>query len=237
MLQAIGRNNRLAARPEILGTIRKLIAQPEAAPSSAARSSNGRPRLTRKCSRCSTRPGRELSQPQRLEAIEVLFGRPALLDRSEPSESALKVLRRGVTDSSPAVRERTLRGISSLPALWSGRAATTLLLSALADDTPALRRQGLTLGAPEDRLVEPARRPRASEAAARRSRRPGARAGAFGRRAKPAARGHRKGEHEDAGPGAARQGASRRPGAESPCALNCSPPTASIPARWLPTSS
>ena len=34
------------------------------------------------------------------------------------------MLRRGVTDSSPAVRERTLRGISSLPALWSGRAAT-----------------------------------------------------------------------------------------------------------------
>ncbi len=146
VLQSIGRNNRLAANPEILGTIRKLIAQPEAAPSllpvlkwPALADAEVLALLKQAWPR--------MSQPQRLEAIEVLFGRPALLDRSEPSESALDVLRRGVADSSPAVRERTLRGISSLPALWSGRAATSLLLSALADDTPALRRQGLTLGA------------------------------------------------------------------------------------------
>ena len=43
--------------------------------------------------------------------------------------------------------QRTLLGISGLPVLWSGRAATGLLLSALADDTPALRRLGLNLGA------------------------------------------------------------------------------------------
>ena len=146
VLEAIGRNSRLAADPQILSTIRKLIAQPEAAPSLLpvlkwpvladnlvlSLLDQSWPRL---------------SQPQRLAAIDVLVGRPALVDRSDPSESALSVLRRGVTDSSPAVRERTLRGLSGLAALWSGRAATGLLLSALADDTPALRRQGLAAGA------------------------------------------------------------------------------------------
>jgi hypothetical protein len=145
-MQAIGRNNRLAARPEILDTIRKLAARPEAAPSLLPVLK--RPELAdAEVLALLGQAWARMSQPQRLEAIEVLFARPALLDRSEPSEPALDVLRRGVTDSSPAVRERTLRGISSLPALWSGRAATTLLLSALADDTPALRRQGLALGA------------------------------------------------------------------------------------------
>ncbi len=145
VLQAIGKNSRLASSPQILSTIRNLIGRPEAAPSllpvlkwPALADTEVLALIEQAWPR--------LSQPQRLEAIEVLFGRPALLDRSEPVEAALNVLRRSVTDSSPAVRERTLRGISSLPSLWSGRAATALLLQALADDTPALRREGLTLG-------------------------------------------------------------------------------------------
>jgi HEAT repeat protein len=145
VLHAIGRNNRLAANSEILSTIRMLIGRPEAAASllpvlkwPALEDGLVLTLLEKTWGR--------MDQPQRLDAIEILLGRPALLDRSEPSESALNVLRQGVTDPSPAVRERTLRGISSLPSLWSGRAATTLLLSALADDTPALRRQGLKLG-------------------------------------------------------------------------------------------
>jgi hypothetical protein len=146
VLQAIGRNSRLAASPEILGTIRKLITRPEAAPSLLPVLKW--PALDDTLVLCLLEQAwPRMSQPQRVDAIEVLLGRPALIDRSEPSEPALNVLRQGVTDSSPAVRERTLRGISSLPSLWSGKAATTLLLSALADDTPALRRQGLALGA------------------------------------------------------------------------------------------
>ena len=50
-----------------------------------------------------------------------------------------------MNDPSAAVRDRTLRGINSLPALWAGKSSTKLLLSALADDEPALRRRGLTL--------------------------------------------------------------------------------------------
>ena len=75
VLQAIGRNSRLAASPEILGTIRKLIARPEAAPSLLpvlqwpaladalvlSLLEQAWPRMT---------------QPQRLDAIEVLLGPP-----------------------------------------------------------------------------------------------------------------------------------------------------------------
>jgi LSD1 subclass zinc finger protein len=43
------------------------------------------------------------------------------------------------------VRDRALRGINALPALWAGKGSNKLLLSALADDEPALRRRGLTL--------------------------------------------------------------------------------------------
>ncbi len=77
----------------------------------------------------------------------MLLARRDILDQADPPESALEILRRGLSDSSPAVREHTLAGVSSLPRLWSSCAATSLLLSALADDSPALRRQGLSLSA------------------------------------------------------------------------------------------
>jgi cellulose synthase operon protein C len=146
VLQAIGKNNRLAASPKILGTIRKLIGRPEAAPSllpvlrwSVLADADVASLLQGTWTR--------LTQPQRVQAIDVLVERRDLLDQPEPPEPALYVLRQGLTDSSPAVRERTLAGINSLPRLWSSRVATTLLLSALADDSPALRRQGLALSA------------------------------------------------------------------------------------------
>ena len=78
-----------------------------------------------------------LTQPERLQAIEALFGRPALVDVAEPREQVMEVLRRAVTDPSAAVRDRTLRGVNSLPALWAGKGSSKLLLAALADDTPA----------------------------------------------------------------------------------------------------
>ncbi len=86
-----------------------------------------------------------LTTPQRLQAIEALLGRTALVDVAEPREQVMDVLRRAVTDPSYAVRDRTLRGVNGLPTLWAGKGSTKLLLSALADDTPALRKLGLTL--------------------------------------------------------------------------------------------
>ena len=146
VLQAIGRNHRLSASPEILGTIRKLIGDPEATPSllpvlrwAVLADAEVISLLERAWPR--------LSQPGRVQAIDVLLERRDALDQADPPEPALEILRRGLTDSSPAVREHTLAGVSSLPRLWSSRAATSLLLSALADDSPALRRQGLALSA------------------------------------------------------------------------------------------
>jgi cellulose synthase operon protein C len=146
VLQAIGKNQRLSANPEILRTIRKLIGRPDAAPSllpvlrwSVLADSEVVSLLERAWPR--------LDQPQRTQAIDVLLERRDLLDRADPPEAALNLLRVGLADSSPTVRERTLGGISSLPRLWSSRVATSLLLSALADDSPALRQKGLTLGA------------------------------------------------------------------------------------------
>ncbi len=144
ILKLIGRNPRLGARPEILSSIRRLLKRDEAAPSLLpvlrwpaihdaevlAIVLHGWPRLT---------------QPERLQAIEALFGRPALVDVAEPREQVMEVLRRAVTDPSAVVRDRALRGINSFPKLWSGKGSSKLLLSALADDEPALRRRGLTL--------------------------------------------------------------------------------------------
>jgi hypothetical protein len=144
ILQVIGRNERLVTRPEILAAIRRLMNRDEAAASLLpilrwpvvhdaevlAIVLHGWPKLT---------------QPERLQAIEALLGRPALVNVAEPREQVMEVLRRAITDPSAAVRDRTLRGINSHPELWAGKGSTKLLLSALADDEPAMRRRGLTL--------------------------------------------------------------------------------------------
>ena len=91
-----------------------------------------------------------ITPPQRISALDLL-----LLDRpvgsGEPRDQVVELLRRAATDPSAAVRERTLTGISGLPAFWSSRKASQLLLVALADDTPALRRLGLALAASKPR--------------------------------------------------------------------------------------
>jgi hypothetical protein len=144
VLELIGRDERLVVRPEILRGIRRLMNRSDAAPSLLpvlkwpiihdaevlAIVLHAWPRLT---------------PEQRIQGINALLKRPALVDVDEPREQVMDVLRRGVTDPSHEVRDRTLRGINALPALWQGKGSSKLLLSALADDTPSLRQLGLTL--------------------------------------------------------------------------------------------
>jgi HEAT repeat protein len=145
-LAMIGRNKRLAARPEIEGAIRRLVMQNAGLPALLPILKLPVVHDTEVVSLL-LHDWPRLSPSQRLEALEVLLSRPALVDVAEPREPVMQVLRRAVTDSSAAVRDRTLRGANALPALWTGKGSTTLLLSALADDVASIRRMGLTLAA------------------------------------------------------------------------------------------
>jgi len=146
VLAVIGRNKRLAALPEIQAAIRRLVVHNVGLPALLPVLRTSVVHDTEVVSLL-LRDWPKLSPAQRLEAIEVLLGRPALVDVAEPREPVMQVLRRAVTDASAAVRDRTLRGVNALPALWTGKGSTGLLLSTLADDAPSIRRMGLTLAA------------------------------------------------------------------------------------------
>ena len=153
ILQAIGRHERMATRPEIMTAIRRLMNREEAAPALL-------PLLRWPSIRDAEilsiilHAWPRLAQPQRLEAIEALLARPALVDVIDPREQVMQVLRYGVTDPSVAVRERTLRGVQSIPALRESTGSTSILFAALADDAPALRLLGLNFTSSKPSLWE-----------------------------------------------------------------------------------
>ena len=146
VLAAIGRNGRLGESPVIKAAIRSLSPRADAAADLLP--VLGRPDFTA-AERLSVidRGWNRITPPQRISALDLLFAQPALVGRAEPSDQVLDLLRRAATDPSASVRERALTGISGLPAFWSSRKASQLLLIALADDTPAIRKLGLALAA------------------------------------------------------------------------------------------
>jgi HEAT repeat protein len=144
ILRAIGRNERLTRRPELMRVVHGLVNQLDAAPSlipllrwSTLRDAEVLAIVLHSWPR--------LSPAQRLAAIEAVLARPALAGISDPREPVMQVLRRGVTDPSPEVRERTLVGVSQNVPLWAGERAAGLVLTSLADDTPSMRRLGIKL--------------------------------------------------------------------------------------------
>jgi HEAT repeat protein len=146
LLAAIGRNPGLAADPEIVAAIRKLLDDGEPAaellPVLGHRELSDSEVLT-----VLDRGWDGLTPPQRATALEILFGRATILDRSDPPEPLVHLLRRAITDASAAVREKALQGMDRIPPFWSGRTAAGLLLGVLADDSPALRKLGLAMSA------------------------------------------------------------------------------------------
>ncbi len=206
VLAVIGRNKHLAARPEIQAAIRRLVVHNVGLPALLPVLKTPVVHDTEVVSLL-LRDWPKLSPAQRLEAIEVLLGRPALVDVAEPRDPVMQVLRRGVTDPSAAVRDRTLRGVNALPALWTGKGSTALLLSALADDAASISPHGSDSRLVQGRVLESPRCARVPQTAADRpgcsgaARGPGDRRGA---RARP----------DRAGPGPTGQGARRRPGAQ-----------------------
>ena len=121
MLAAIGRNTRLRERPEIQAAIRGLLPQPDAA--AALLPVLGRPEFS-DAERLDVidRGWNRLTPPQRLTALELLFGRPRASRPGRSSRAGRGVCSVPRTDPSPSVRERTLAGLNDLPPFRSGRA-------------------------------------------------------------------------------------------------------------------
>ncbi len=153
VLAAISRNVRVCESPLIKAAIRSLLPREDLAAEMLA--VMGRPEFTN-TDRLSLidRGWNRLSTTQRQSALDLLFAQPGLVDRAEPADQILDLLRRAATDSSVTVRERALSGISGLPAFWSSRKVSQLLLIALADDTPSIRRRGLALAASKSSFWE-----------------------------------------------------------------------------------
>src|SRR5262249_39773122 len=146
VLAAIGRNERLASLSQVAAATRRLLMRDDAAPDLLpvlARSGYSESETLDVLDRGWSR----FTQPQRLSALEILFARSALLDQGDPPEKAIELLRRAVADPSVAVRERALSGLKGLSNFWAGRNAPQLFMTALSDDTPALRKLGLALTA------------------------------------------------------------------------------------------
>jgi hypothetical protein len=152
-LAAIGRSGRLGQSPVIRSAIRSLLPREDAAADLLP--VVGRPEFT-VAERLSVidQGWNRINPRQRISALDLLFAQPSLVDRAEPADQFLGVLRRAATDPSASVRERALSGVSDLPAFWSSRRAIQLLLIALADDSPAIRKLGLALAASKSSFWE-----------------------------------------------------------------------------------
>ncbi len=141
--QAIARDKELLARPEILSEIRRAIADRRA---SEVLPLLKHPSLAEVEVLTALLVAWSTSGPvDRLGLLDTLLARPGLIDVEEPAKDVLDLLQLAVHDPSNLVKERALEAIGGQGRLASGAAATGLLLAALVDENPAIRRQGLKL--------------------------------------------------------------------------------------------
>ena len=148
IVKAISRNRALVGNPEILRELRQLLSGDEAI---ILLPLLGHPTFTdSEVLTAVQRSWPKAGDPlDRLGLLDAVLARSALFDREEPSKEVVDLCSDwpSLTPSS-TVRERTLNAIGSLDRLGSSRLANSLLMSSLADDTPALRRMGLALATP-----------------------------------------------------------------------------------------
>jgi HEAT repeat protein len=146
LLAAIGRNPGLSSDPVIVAAIRQLlnrgVSAGELLPAMGQRQLADGDVLS-----ALHRGWDGLTPPQRVGALEIVLGRFADQDQSDPPEPLVHLLRRAMTDPSASVRGKALLGMDQVPRFWSGRSAAGLLLGVLADDSPALRKLGLAMAA------------------------------------------------------------------------------------------
>jgi HEAT repeat protein len=91
---------------------------------------------------------------ERVALLDLLAARKELIDRRQPPEQVLLLLRRGATDAAVPVRERTFNLLAAMKTLWGTALAGRLLYIGLADDSPAIRMQCLKLGLSNEGLWE-----------------------------------------------------------------------------------
>ena len=141
IVRAIGRNPSLMARPAILSAVRSLLGRDRAGSLGPLL---GHPAFTDAdvlAAIARAWPGtRDVTD--RLGLLDALLARRDLLDVEEPSGEVAGLLRSAIVDPSPMVREKALGGMDRLRNV---KLIDSLLLSSLADDSPALRRVGLDL--------------------------------------------------------------------------------------------
>jgi hypothetical protein len=88
----------------------------------------------------------------RLAILEILCARRSSIDVEDPPARVAEILQFAIHDRSSLVKERVFEAIEGFPGLRAGKLADRLLLAAMADDTPSIRRQGLKLAAPRTRF-------------------------------------------------------------------------------------
>ncbi len=153
VLAAIGRTSPLGDNPVIKAAIRSLLPREDAAADLLP--VLGRPEFTDSERQLAVKRGWDrMRPPQRINALDLLFAQPALMDQIGPGEQTLDLLRRAATDPSGTVRQRAISGLTGLPAFWSSRKASQLVLIALADDAPAIRKLALALAASKSSFWE-----------------------------------------------------------------------------------
>ncbi len=142
---AIARNPSLLEQAEIRDALRSLLARGDSAASLAPLLRH--PALADSEALDAIRrawPG-TTAPADRLALLDAILARPALIDRDEPSPEVVDLLRMAVVDRSASIRERTLATLGEMARFRRGKAARGLWMASLADDSPSLRRLGLTL--------------------------------------------------------------------------------------------
>ena len=143
--QALGRNPTLASDPQILADLKGLLARADAAivlrPVLALPVFSHTEWLV-----AITRAWPLTANPDdKIALLELLLRGRGIMNTPRPPDEAVALVRTAIADHSATVREHTLKSIAELPGWNASNVSNAILLSALADDTPALRALGVKL--------------------------------------------------------------------------------------------
>jgi HEAT repeat protein len=144
-IRAVARVPDLATQPDVREALRSLLDREDAAMLLASALSSPVFSDAEALDVLSRGWGRAKEPADRLALLEALLARRSLIDVEDPRAEVRELLRAAIHDPSASVREKTLEAVGGLVRFRAGRVSAGLLLSALADDLPSIRRLGLQL--------------------------------------------------------------------------------------------